>query len=123
MSGNRVCCTGFELVSGSPTVTETSDLDIVVRAPEPFDRAFARSICIQPEGAPARVDVLIETPCCRFSLDEYAHSQLKKVLVRTGTRRTLADDPWDGGRQSWRKLFCFQVDIGWYFQTKQWPLQ
>ncbi len=96
--------TGFELVSGSPTVTETSDLDIVIRAPEPFDRAFARSICIQLEGAPARVDVLVETSCCGFSLNEYAHSRLDKVLVRTCTGRILAGDPWDvrGGRQSWR---------------------
>jgi phosphoribosyl-dephospho-CoA transferase len=96
--------TGFELVSGSPTVTETSDLDVVIRALEPFDRAFARSICVQLEGASARVDVLIETPCCGFSLEEYAHSQLDKVLVRTGTGPILAEDPWDvrGGRQSWR---------------------
>jgi hypothetical protein len=96
--------TGFELASGSPTVTETSDLDIVIRAPEPFDRAFARSICIQLEGALARVDVLVEAPSCGFSLDEYAHSQLDKVLVRTRTGRIVAEDPWDvrGGRQSWR---------------------
>jgi phosphoribosyl-dephospho-CoA transferase len=96
--------TGFELVSGRPTVTESSDLDIVIRAPEPFDRAFARSICIRLEGAPSKVDVLVETPCCGFSLDEYAHSQLDKVLVRTATGRILTEDPWDvrGGRQSWR---------------------
>ena len=94
---------GFELVSGSPTVTETSDLDIVIRASEPFDRAFARSICIQLEGAPARVDVLVETPWCGFSLEEYAYSQLDKVLVRTSTGRILAENPWDVGcgRQSW----------------------
>ena len=30
---------GFELASGSPTVTQTSDLDLVMRAPEPLDRA------------------------------------------------------------------------------------
>ena len=94
---------GFELASGRPAVTETSDLDIVIRAPEPFDRAFANSICVQLEGVSTRVDVLVETPYCGFSLDEYAHSQLHKVLVRTDTGRILAADPWDvpNRRQSW----------------------
>jgi len=94
---------GFELASGRPTVTEASDLDIVIRAREPFDRAFAKSICIQLEGLSARVDVLVETPCCAFSLDEYAHSQLDRLLVRTDTGRILAADPWDipNRRQSW----------------------
>jgi len=94
---------GFELASGRPTVTEASDLDIVIRAPEPFDRAFANSICIQLDGVSTRVDALVETPYCGFSLDEYAHSQLHKVLVRTDTGRILAEDPWDipNRRQSW----------------------
>src|SRR5580704_1405512 len=94
---------GFELASGRPTVTEASDLDIIIRAPEPFDRAFANSICIQLEGVSTRVDVLIETPYCGFSLNEYAHSQLDKVLVRTDTGRILAADPWGvpNRRQSW----------------------
>jgi phosphoribosyl-dephospho-CoA transferase len=94
---------GFELASGRPTVTEASDLDIIIRAPEPFDRAFANSIGIQLEGVPTRMDVLIETPHCGFSLNEYAHSQLDKVLVRTDTGRILAADPWDvpNRRQLW----------------------
>jgi phosphoribosyl-dephospho-CoA transferase len=94
---------GFELASGRPTVTEASDLDIIIRAPEPFDRRFANSICIQLEGVSTRVDVLIETPYCGFSLNEYAHSQLDKVLVRTDTGRILAADPWGvpNRRQSW----------------------
>ena len=94
---------GFELASGRPTVTDASDLDIIIRAPEPFDRRFANSICIQPEGVSTRVDVLIETPYCGFSLNEYAHSQLDKVLVRTDTGRILAADPWGvpNRRQSW----------------------
>ena len=94
---------GFELASGRPTVTEASDLDIIIRAPEPFDRAFANSIGIQLEGVPTRVDVLIETPYCGFSLNEYSHSQLDEVLVRTDTGRILAADPWDvpNRRQSW----------------------
>jgi phosphoribosyl-dephospho-CoA transferase len=94
---------GFELASGRPTVTEASDLDIIIRAPEPFDRRFANSICIQLEGVSTRVDVLIETPYCGFSLNEYAHSQLDKVLVRTDTGRILAANPWGvpNRRQSW----------------------
>jgi phosphoribosyl-dephospho-CoA transferase len=94
---------GFELASGRPTVTEASDLDIIIRAPEPFDRRFANSICVQLEGVSTRVDVLIETPYCGFSLNEYAHSQLDKVLVRTDTGRILAANPWGvpNRRQSW----------------------
>ena len=94
---------GFELASGRPTVTEASDLDIIIRAPEPFDRRFANLICTQLEDVSTRVDVLIETPYCGFSLNEYAHSQLDKVLVRTDTGRILAADPWGAPnrRQSW----------------------
>ena len=94
---------GFELASGRATVTEASDLDIIIRAPEPFDRRFANSICIQLQGVSTRADVLIETPYCGFSLNEYAHSQSDKFLVRTDTGRLLAAAPWrvPPRRQSW----------------------
>ena len=95
---------GFELASGRPTVTEASDLDIIIRAPEPFDRRFANSICMQLENVSTRVDVLIETPYCGFSLNEYAHSQLdKEFSCVPDTGRILAADPWGvpNRRQSW----------------------
>jgi phosphoribosyl-dephospho-CoA transferase len=46
-------------------------------------------------GAPAKIDVRVETPYCGFSLEEYAREELKKVLVRLPQGRQFSTDPWD----------------------------
>ena len=84
---------GFELATGLAVVTETSDLDVIVRAPDPLPIDIARDIVEQLKKASARVDVLLETPAGAVSLEEYARGG-KQVLLRTVTGPRLVSDPW-----------------------------
>jgi hypothetical protein len=45
---------GFELASGCPTVTQTSDLDLLMRAPDPLDRTSAKTLIRCPLPSRAR---------------------------------------------------------------------
>jgi len=86
---------GFELATGQQVVTGTSDLDIAVFAPTRFTRDTARHIWSLMKAAPTKIDVLVETPYCGFSLEEYAREESKKVLVRLPEGWQFATDPWD----------------------------
>jgi phosphoribosyl-dephospho-CoA transferase len=85
---------GFELATGAPVVTLQSDLDLVIRAPAPFDRRTARDLWRLIAAVPATVDVLVETGLCGFSLHEYASGESNRLLVRTTQGPMLTDDPW-----------------------------
>jgi phosphoribosyl-dephospho-CoA transferase len=88
---------GFELASGVPTITPDSDLDLLMRAPEPLPRADAAALfdalsqAAQHSGA--RIDVQIETRDAAFSLAEFARSNLR-VMLRHADGPRLAADPW-----------------------------
>jgi phosphoribosyl-dephospho-CoA transferase len=86
---------GYELASRAPVVTGESDLDLVVSAPDRFDRDFAQHLLKKIVLTPARVDVRIETPWCGFSLEEYVRRNSENLLVRTSTGPRLATDPWN----------------------------
>jgi phosphoribosyl-dephospho-CoA transferase len=85
---------GYELASRAPVVTQGSDLDLVVSAPDRFDRDFAQHLWKKIALAPAKVDVRIETLWCGFSLEEYVRGNSEKLLVRTSTGPRLTTDPW-----------------------------
>jgi phosphoribosyl-dephospho-CoA transferase len=85
---------GFELATGEQVVSTTSDLDLALFAPRPFSRSVARDLWNVISAAPAKVDVCVETPCCGFSLEEYARESTEKLLVRLPANRQLATDPW-----------------------------
>jgi phosphoribosyl-dephospho-CoA transferase len=88
---------GFELASGYPTVTQTSDLDLLMRAPEPLDRATAKILFDALSQAAldhgTRIDVQIQTPIGAFSLAEYAHPGAR-VMMRCADGPKLVADPW-----------------------------
>lgn len=89
--------TGFELASGQPTVTPTSDLDVIVRAPEPLSRADASrlldALSHEARCIGTRIDVQIETTDAAFSLADYARQNVR-VLLRHADGPRLAADPW-----------------------------
>ena len=85
---------GFELATGQQVVTGTSDLDIALFAPTQFSRDTARNLWSVMKAAPAKIDVRVETPCCGFSLEEYAREETEKFLVRLPESRKLATNPW-----------------------------
>ena len=86
---------GYELTSRAPVVTQASDFDLVISAPERFDRDFAQRLLKRIALAPAKVDVRIETPWCGFSLEEYVRRNSEALLVRTSKGPRLTTDPWD----------------------------
>lgn len=86
---------GFELASRAPVVRRESDLDLVISAPDRFDRDFAKHLWKKIALVPVKVDVRIETPSCGFSLEEYVRRNSEKLLVRTSTGPRLTTDPWN----------------------------
>ncbi|RNB89795.1 malonate decarboxylase holo-ACP synthase [Brevibacillus fluminis] len=85
---------GFELASGLVTAKATSDLDVVVRVPEPLDWKIAAELYDELGKAPARVDVQLETPLGAIALAEYA-SPVRPLLLKTVHGPRLTADPWD----------------------------
>lgn len=88
---------GFELATGQPTVTNTSDLDLLIRAPAPLARAQARSLRSRLEKIERdmglRIDAQLETPAGGVALSEWAQDK-PRVLVRSASGPSLVDDPW-----------------------------
>lgn len=88
---------GFELATGVPTATGSSDLDLLVRAPERLDRAAAVHLLAEllalAQHAGVRVDVQLETPAGGVALAELAGGK-SHVMARANTGASLVTDPW-----------------------------
>jgi phosphoribosyl-dephospho-CoA transferase len=87
---------GFELATGRPVTTETSDLDLLIRAPQRIALEEARVLFNCTRGLETRVDVRVETPMCEFSLQEYVAAAYAQILLRHFDGVRLGDDPWFG---------------------------
>jgi phosphoribosyl-dephospho-CoA transferase len=74
---------GFELASGKETTTETSDIDLVIRFNKLLTEKLACELEAELKKLTIRVDVQVETEYGAFSLNEYAASGEKPILVRT----------------------------------------
>jgi phosphoribosyl-dephospho-CoA transferase len=83
---------GFELATGVAAAGTASDLDVVVRAPEPCPLESAREIADHLNGLPVRVDAQLDVPVGALSLAEYARGG--RVLLRTPDGPRLTWDPW-----------------------------
>lgn len=90
---------GFELASGLPAVHPASDLDLLVRAPQPVSRVWAQALCAQLDGASGRIDLQLETPCGALALREWAKGSAR-VLLKTSGGPLLVGDPWAAARQA-----------------------
>jgi phosphoribosyl-dephospho-CoA transferase len=95
LSWGPVGSVGFELATGDRVISEASDLDLALFAPQKIDHAIARDLWGTLSSLPAKVDVRIETPYCGFSLEEYALRRSAKILIRTPDGQQLVEDPWD----------------------------
>jgi phosphoribosyl-dephospho-CoA transferase len=62
---------GYELASGIPAVRADSDLDFILLAPRKLEITEAQDLWRMIRSAPGKVDALVETPCCGFSLEEF----------------------------------------------------
>ena len=86
---------GFELATGAATATPSSDLDVILRQAHRLEshEADALQAALVEAGAPARIDVLLETPHGGVSLADLAARPMH-VLVRTPHGARLVGDPW-----------------------------
>jgi phosphoribosyl-dephospho-CoA transferase len=86
---------GFEIATGVATATSSSDLDLILRQERRLglDEAIDLRAVLAEAAAPARVDVLLETPRGGVSLADLA-AMPARVLVRTPDGARLAADPW-----------------------------
>ena len=83
---------GFELATGVAAAGTTSDLDVVVRAPEAWPLENAREIAEHLARLATRVDAQLDTPAGAVTLGEYARGG--RVLLRTPDGPRLVHDPW-----------------------------
>ena len=83
---------GFELATGVAAAGTASDLDVVVRAPEPLPLESARELADHLNRLPTCVDAQLDTPAGAVMLSEYARGD--RVLLRTPEGPRLIWDPW-----------------------------
>jgi phosphoribosyl-dephospho-CoA transferase len=86
---------GYELASGIPAVRADSDLDFILFAPRELEMTEAQDLWRMISSAPGKVDALVETPCCGFSLEEFVTMSHRKILLRTSDGRILGSNPWN----------------------------
>ena len=85
---------GFELATGVASATPESDLDLVLHGEKPMSYSTALTLSAAFEGCGVRVDALVETAECGFSLLEYARENGGPILLRTARGPRLGRDPW-----------------------------
>lgn len=84
--------TGYALATGIAVIHADSDLDLLIRAPEPLSRTVLLSWQSQLEGALCRVDTQVETPLGGFALNEWLRDG--KTLLKTDRGPRLTANPW-----------------------------
>src|SRR3984893_8857257 len=91
---NEVVSHALNLIGATAAVaTATSDLDLLIRAPERLPMQVAQKLVTIFSGSPCRVDAQLETPRGAVSLTEYASGQTP-LLLRHAGGPVLISDPW-----------------------------
>lgn len=84
---------GYQLASGAPVLHGNSDLDLLLRAPQPLAREAAAELLALLDRALCRVDLQLETPAGAIALREWA-GPAPQVLLKTEQGPRLVRDPW-----------------------------
>jgi phosphoribosyl-dephospho-CoA transferase len=86
---------GFEIATGIATATASSDLDLILRQDRRLEPNKAAKLlaALAKAAAPARIDVILETPGGGVALADLA-AMPAQVLVRTPDGARLSADPW-----------------------------
>ncbi|CAG4908611.1 malonate decarboxylase holo-ACP synthase [Paraburkholderia saeva] len=89
--------TGFELATHAGTVTSSSDLDLLIRAPERMSRENALALLKELSRHAARdgvrIDAQLETPAGGIALAELAAGK-ERVMARHAHGPRLVTDAW-----------------------------
>jgi phosphoribosyl-dephospho-CoA transferase len=83
---------GFWLASALPSLHPASDLDLLVRAPQPPASGVFAALYDLQASSRCRIDIQIDTGHGGFALMEYARGA--RVLLKTAHGPLLVDDPW-----------------------------
>jgi phosphoribosyl-dephospho-CoA transferase len=84
---------GFFLACGLPVLRQDSDLDLVVRAPQPLSPSQAAALGALQRPGRCRIDIQVDTGDGAFALAEWSRPA-RRVLLKTGAGPVLSDDPW-----------------------------
>lgn len=90
---------GFELATGIEALHEGSDLDLIVRTPQPLSRVQARELLRLLETAQCVVDMQLQTPFGAVALREWAGTS-QRVLLKNAIEANLVADPWNPREQA-----------------------
>lgn len=83
---------GFFLASGLPVLRPDSDLDLLVRAPMPLNRAQIAALDAILAGAACRIDIQVDSGHGGFAFAEWRRGG--RVMLKTGAGPQLVADPW-----------------------------
>lgn len=84
---------GYQLATGQTVLHGNSDLDLLLRAPQPLQRSAAAELLALLDRALCRVDLQLETPAGAIALREWA-GPAPQVLLKTSIGPRLVRDPW-----------------------------
>ncbi|WDU62605.1 malonate decarboxylase holo-ACP synthase [Pseudomonas poae] len=84
---------GFELASGVEALHAMSDLDLILRTPEPLARGDAQALLAILDTAECAVDLQLQTPFGAVALREWAGGS-RRVLLKTASGAHLVLNPW-----------------------------
>ena len=84
---------GFELATGLEALHASSDLDLILRAPELLERRDAADLQAILDTADCVVDLQLQTPFGAVALREWAGSS-RRVLLKAASGAHLVIDPW-----------------------------
>jgi phosphoribosyl-dephospho-CoA transferase len=90
---------GFELATGIEALREGSDLDLILRTPQPLARAQARELLRLIDTAVCVVDMQLQTPFGAVALREWAGTS-QRVLLKSAIAANLVTDPWNPQEQA-----------------------
>ncbi|AVZ05222.1 malonate decarboxylase holo-ACP synthase [Acinetobacter pittii] len=85
---------GFELATGIKTVTEQSDIDLLIRAEQPFAKKQAVELLENFQQARLNVDIQLQLPQGGLALKEWARNS-GKVLLKRPEGAVLVENPWN----------------------------
>ncbi|MGN2483203.1 malonate decarboxylase holo-ACP synthase [Acinetobacter calcoaceticus] len=85
---------GFELATGIETVTQQSDIDLLIRAEQPFTKKQAVELLENFQQAGLNVDIQLQLPQGGMALKEWARNS-GKVLLKRAEGAVLVENPWN----------------------------
>lgn len=86
---------GFELATKRATISESSDLDIVIYADRPMPVSELSRYLDELSQLKITTDLQVETPLCAFSATEYVNQHPGTILLKTPHCPILGAAPWD----------------------------